>query len=107
MQKQGKARHDESEEKKSRSDPRHSSINLNQHEDGRTGDWQTPASSELSTTRKKFNHAAGSCQATVLSSPRQSDHQNPSAPRIKRVHTRVALMRSLVRAAWLMVELKT
>jgi hypothetical protein len=38
--------------------------------------------------------------------PLAPGNQNPSAPRIRRVHMRVALTRSLVSVAWLMVELK-
>ncbi len=71
----------------------------------KTGGRLTLASSDSTfNTKKSINEAA--TRLPLLSRSRQSDHQKPSAPRIRRVHTRVALTRSLVRVAWLMVELK-
>ena len=49
------------------------------------------------STHKEYQH--GTPQATVI----DPGYQSPSASRIRRVHTRVALARSLVSAAWSMV----
>ena len=59
---------------------------------------------DASTQRSELqkDDQQGSSQATLLA----PGCQNPSAPRIRRVHTRVALTRSLVSVAWLMVGLK-